>query len=60
MCKLLIILVLGASFSGCTSSKSSSSVPSYQKTHQPILSKSKNGCRALKNGYLVCPKMARF
>ncbi len=59
MCKLLVILVLGALFSGCTSSKSSHSVPSYQKTYQPIISKSKNGCRTLKNGYLVCPKMAR-
>lgn len=62
MCKLLIILVLGASFFGCASSKasrSSQAVPSYQKTYQPIISKSKNGCRRLENGYLVCPKMAR-
>ena len=62
MCKLLVILVLGASFIGCSSSKSprlSKLLPSYQKTYQPIISKSKRGCRTLKNGYMVCPKMAR-
>ena len=62
MCKLLIVLVLGISFSGCASSKSSHKVtPSYQKTYQPIAvqKKSRNGCRALKNGYMVCPKIAR-
>jgi PBP1b-binding outer membrane lipoprotein LpoB len=63
MCKLLIILVLGILFSGCASSEASHSSqvsPRTQKIYQPI-SKAKplNGCRALKNGYLVCPKIAR-
>lgn len=63
MCKLLIILVLGASCIGCASSKSPSHAyvaPTTQKTFNPIISKAKfKGCRKLKNGYLVCPKIAR-
>jgi len=60
MCKLLIVLVLGSILSGCASSKASRSLQ-VQKSYQPIISKTKpiNGCRALKNGYLVCPKIAR-
>ena len=63
MCKLLAILGLGVLFSGCSASKlsySKQTTSSYQKKYQPILAQSKFiGCRALSNGYLVCPKIAR-
>ncbi|MCK5854322.1 MAG: hypothetical protein KAG56_03815 [Sulfurovaceae bacterium] len=63
MCKLLIILGLGILLSGCGSSKLSQAkqvTSGHQKTYQSIVSQTKSrGCRALSNGYLVCPKVAR-
>jgi len=58
MCKLLIILSLGFLFVGCGASKFSQA--KQVTTYHPIVSHSKlKGCRALSNGYLVCPKIAR-
>ena len=64
MCKLLIILSLGFLLSGCGTSKVIQVQhvdQNHQKTYQPIISKKKlrDGCRALANGYLVCPKMVK-